>query len=198
MIEFVQGELVDKGINSVVVLVGGLGYRLNVSAMTLSALPPLNEKITLFTHLHIREDEISLYGFNNTEEKGLFEILLSVSGVGPKLALSILSRQKADDFKRAVILGDTGLLVSIPGVGKKTAERIILELKDKIGKMQFQDKGPFVWGNETVDVRSETVTALLALGYSLSEAQRAVPVNIEGHPTVEELIRLALRNLTRL
>lgn len=198
MIEFVRGELVDKGINTVVVLVGGLGYKLNVSAMTLSALPALNKEITLYTHLHIREDEISLYGFNSVEEKELFEILLSVSGVGPKLALSILSRQKAGDFKRAVILGDTGLLISIPGVGKKTAERIILELKDKLGKMETKEFGVSLQGADTVDVRSQAVTALLALGYSLAEAQKAVPVNIEGYSTVEELIKLALRNLTRL
>lgn len=198
MIEFVQGELVDKGVNSVVILVGGIGYRLNVSALTLSALPSLKKEVTLFAHLHLREDEISLYGFISAEEKELFQTLLSVSGIGPKLALAILSKQKTADLKRAVVLGDTALLVSIPGVGKKTAERIILELKDKIAKQGIEDKGTPIQGNEAADVRGQAVTALLALGYSLAEAQRAVPVNIESYTSVEELIRTAFKNLTRL
>lgn len=199
MLEFIQGEMLIKGTNYVVVRAGGLGYRLLVSALTLEALPPLKEEVTLYTYLHIREDEYSLFGFFTAEEKEIFTTLLSVSGVGPKLALAILSRLKASDFKRVILLGDTVSLVSIPGVGKKTAERIILELKDKMGKMELPEQFSAGEAPAHSDVREQAVSALLALGYSLAEAQKAVPVPpITGSgATVEDLIRTALKTLAK-
>jgi len=199
VLEFIQGELISKGLNYIIVQVGGLGYRLQVSALTLGALPPVNSQVTLYTYLYIREDELSLYGFRDEEEKELFSTLLSVSGIGPKLALAILSKLNGADFKRAVVLGDTAMLVNIPGVGKKTAERIILELKDKVGKLEL-DAGVKVAENPAAaDVRSQAVTALLALGYSLAEAQKAVPVNMgEQEMTVENLVKIGLKNLAKL
>lgn len=199
MIEFIQGELITRGAGFAIVQVGGLGYRLNISAMTLGELPVVKGEVTLYTYLYIREDEISLYGFTGPEEKELFTTLLAVSGIGPKLALSVLSRLRVSEFKRAVILGDTASLVSIPGVGKKTAERIILELKDKVGKQELDEH--LLPGDSTAssDLRSQAVAALLALGYSLMEAQKAVPAQIptESKVTVEDLIRSALKTMAR-
>ena len=198
MLEFIQGELITKGMNHVVVMTGGLGYRLHVSAITLGALPAAKSQVTLFTYLHIREDEISLFGFGNEEEKELFITLLAVSGIGPKLALAILSKLRGAELKRAIILGDTAMLVNIPGVGKKTAERMILELKDKLGKLEVE-AGVRIFDNPAAsDIRSQAVTALLALGYSLAEAQRAIPSSVdENNSTVESLIKIGLKNLVR-
>lgn len=138
MLDFIQGELIKKEPDYVVLLVGGIGYRLMVSAITLAAMPTIKNSVTLYTHLHVREDELTLYGFATEEEKELFAILLSVSGIGPKLAMAVLSKMNVMEFKRAIILGDTAMLTTIPGVGKKTAERMILELKDKVGKLDTE------------------------------------------------------------
>ncbi len=200
MLEFIQGELVSKSANYVVMQAGGLGYRLQVSAFTLNALPPVKNETMLYTYLYIREDDISLYGFKTEEEKELFITLLSVSGIGPKLAMAILSKVSSSDFRRAIILGDTNLLTGIPGVGKKTAERMILELKDKIGKLDAE-AGETATAGSVVgpDVRNQAVMALLALGYNLSEAQKAIPVlKGETETTVEELVKIGLKNLARL
>lgn len=199
MLEFVQGELLVKSINSVVVRVGGWGLRLFVSALTLNELPVLHEEVILYTHLHFREDEFSLFGFLNSEEKEIFATLTSVSGIGPKLALSILSKYRVPDLKRVIVLGDAKALVSIPGVGKKTAERIILELKDKIGKQETVDYTQTFDSTAAVDVRSEAVEGLLALGYSLMEAQKAVPFpdDSEANITAEQLLRRALKQLAK-
>lgn len=198
MLEFIQGELISKGLNHVIVLVGGLGYRLHVSTLTSGALPALKNQVTLYTYLYIREDELSLYGFRNEEEKELFTTLLSVSGIGPKLALAILSRLSGVDFKRAIILGDTAMLVNIPGVGKKTAERMILELKDKVGKLELATGVRIAENPVATDVRSQAVTAMLALGYSLAEAQSAIPLqNSVQEATVEDLIKAGLKSLVR-
>jgi len=198
VLEFIQGELVTKGLNYVIVQVGGLGYRLQVSALTLGALPAVKNQITLFTYLYIREDELSLYGFRNEEEKELFSTLLSVSGIGPKLALAILSKLSGSEFKRAVILGDTAMLVNIPGGGKSTGEGDNQELKEKIGKWEAESGVRGVENPAGQDVRSQAVTALLALGYSLAEAQKAVPLAAGGQShTVEELVKIGLKNLAR-
>lgn len=199
MIEYIQGDLITRGAGFVIIQVGGIGYRLYVSSMTLGGLPSSKGEVTLYTYLYIREDEISLYGFAAPEEKELFTTLLLVSGIGPKLALSVLSRLRVSEFKRAVILGDTVSLVSIPGVGKKTAERIILELKDKVGKQELEESLIPGDGQGLTDLRSQAISALQALGYSLAEAQRAVPAQItaESKVTVEDLIRRALKAMVK-
>ena len=199
MIEFLQGELVNKGINYVVIRVGGIGFRLYVSSLTIDSLPPLNEEVTLFAHLHVREDEYSMFGFLNLEERELFNDLLSVSGIGPKLAIAVLSKYRVPELKRIILVGDAAALVNITGVGKKTAERIILELKDKIGKQELQL--PFDTSGRTgfANIRGQAVNALLALGYSLTEAQKAVPHvdQTDSSITVEELIRAALKTMAK-
>jgi Holliday junction DNA helicase RuvA len=199
LLEFLQGELLSKSTNSVVVKVGGWGCRLYVSALTLGGLPSLNEIVTLYTHLSFREDQFSLFGFQKSEEKDTFITLTSVSGIGPKLALSILSKYSVPDLKRVIVLEDTTALVGISGVGKKTADRIILELKDKIGKQEFVDFTLTQEKKEGIDVRSEAVAGLLSLGYSLMEAQKAVPYQDPAEPniTAEEMLRKALRQLAK-
>lgn len=199
MLEFIEGEIISKSLNSVVVKVGGWGLRLHASTLTLESLPNLHEEVTLYTHLHVREDEYSLFGFFRSEEKEIFVTLISISGIGPKLALSILSKYKPPELKRVIILGETSALVSIPGVGKKTAERIILELKDKLGKQELSDYVQPYDIKAVADVRSEAVAGLLALGYSLIEAQKAVPfpTSSEKDITAEELLRRALKLLAK-
>jgi len=199
LIEFLQGELFFKGTNYVVVRAGGIGYRLYISALTLELLPRLHEEVTLFAHLHVREDEYSLFGFANLEERELFNELLSISGIGPKLALAVLSKYHTAELKRIIFIGDAGALTNISGVGKKTAERIILELKDKLGKQELQALPDAVTPSGPANIRREAVNALLALGYSLTEAQKAVPANEAGESgaTVEELIRTALKAMAK-
>lgn len=198
MIEFMQGELQLKSANYLVVQVGGIGYKLFASSLTIAKLPPVREEVTMFTYLHVREDELSLYGFLSSEERELFITLLQVSGIGPKLALAILSHLSISELRRAILFGDTQSLLTIPGVGKKTAGRMILELKDKLAKQALPEEEIPDSGLLNTDMRSEAVSALLALGYSLAEAQKAVPVMKEDQDySVEDLIRLALKNTAK-
>jgi len=201
LIEFIQGQLQIKGNNYIVVQVGGIAYRFFISSLTLSKLPSVKEELTIFTYLHVREDELSLYGFLSAEEKEMFVTLLQVSGIGPKLALAILSHLSSFELRRAIMLGDIQTLVQIRGVGKKTAGRIVLELKDKLQKEalpeEYADLSIGIEDKNT-DARSEAVSALLALGYSVAEAQRAVPVIKDGQDyAVQDLLRLALKNIVK-
>lgn len=198
MIDLIQGEIITKGMNYVVLQAGGIGYRLYVSSLTILALPPIKEEATLYTYLHIREDELSLYGFLDIEDKELFVTLLSVSGIGPKLALTVFSRYRAGELKKIISVGDTASLINISGIGKKTAERMVLELKDKVGKIG-SDELPLSNDNAPSDIRGQAISALLALGYSLSESQKAVPHALPAGKavTVEELIRSALKTMAK-
>ncbi|MFZ5754165.1 MAG: Holliday junction branch migration protein RuvA, partial [Bacillota bacterium] len=164
----------------------------------LHTLPDLQQEVIMYTYLHIREDELSLYGFLDITEREFFITLLQVSGIGPKLALNILSKLNVNELRRTIVMGDAGPLTGISGVGKKTAQRIILELKDKLGKEQIVEQAfsPSVNDN----VRSQTVSALVALGYSLAEAQSAVPSLdslSQKNPSVEDLLRIALKTLAK-
>lgn len=200
MIEFMQGILITKAFNHLVLQVGGIGYRLHASSHTLAEMPVLQEEVNLYTYLVIREDELSLYGFAWAEEREIFTALLQISGIGPKLALAILSHLRVADFRKAVIFGDAAALVQVPGVGKKTAQRIILELKDKLSDSKAIEEpgGAQVPGG---DIRNQAIAALQSLGYSLAEAQKALPAgNCDDMScgTVEELLRQALRKLAHL
>ncbi len=198
LLDFIQGELVQKGANYVVVKTGGIGFRIFVPGSTLEVLRTGEKEMTLFTYLHVREDELSLFGFATGEEKEIFTVLLSVSGIGPKLALAILSGLKSQDLKRAIVLGDAAILTNISGVGKKTAQRIILELKDKLSKdTQVISAGDISSSGLAKDARGEAISAMVALGYTLLEAQKAVPLPgpEDENVTSEDLIRAALKNL---
>ena len=140
-----------------------------------------------------------MFGFANLEERALFEDLISVSGIGPKLAIAVLSKYHTNELKRIILVGDAAALISISGVGKKTAERIILELKDKIGKQETEMPLGISESGGFANTRGQAVSALLALGYNLSEAQKAVPVleAANSSVTVEELIRAALKKMAK-
>ncbi len=198
MYAFIEGEVCEKLNGSLTLLAGGVGYLLSCSNNTLQAAPSLGEKMRCYTFLSVREDAMELFGFASREEKELFLQLTSVSGIGPKTALGLLGSMSLRDLNLAILLGDVNALSRAPGIGKKTAQRIALELKDKISQASVSahaDEGaPVASAAFTeADSASEAVEALIALGYSSTEARSAVS-QIRGQAdTPEDLIRLALR-----
>ena len=200
MITFLRGILQDNLSSQIAVDVNGVGYEVIVPLSTLDRLGPSGQSIFLLTHLHIREQEHTLYGFLTHEERDLFRLLINrVSGIGPKLALSVLGGMSVPAFKTAVVQGDLTLLSKLKGVGRKTAERIVLELKDKVGVAEAWKAASSAL-KPTEDQRRQTdaVLALISLGYKQSEAAKAVTdcVNILGAgSTVEELVRKSLGQL---
>lgn len=194
MINFVSGELISKTENSVVLENGGIGYEIFVSTNTLVNVGMVGERVRVFTYLHVKEDELSLYGFLNLEEKELFLKLLTVSGVGPKMALGILSGLSFSQLVVAIKTGDIKLLSTIKGLGKKTAERLTLELKDKVDIVGLDVKNedmPAI--NE--DMIDEATEALVALGLNKNDAFRLARQNAQGSGSAEDIIRKAFQNL---
>ena len=189
MIASLHGTLEWRGSDGAVIRVGGVGFRVYMSTSTLSALGDIGDEVDLYTHLHFREDNVALYGFASAEELGLFQDLITTSGVGPKLALAILSAMNAEQLTLAIATGDIDLLAQIPGVGKKTASRLVLELKGKL------ERG---WvGAPALPLaqdRADVVAALTGLGYSAAEATRAA-ASLPDSPdlSLEEKIKLALQ-----
>ena len=192
MIGTIRGRLAAKQAPGIVVDCNGVGYEIETPMSTFLELPPLGEEVFLHTHLLVRETAHSLYGFGTGDEKHLFRALLSVSGVGAKIGLAILSAMTVADFERYVQLEDTAMLVKIPGVGKKTAERLIIEMRDKIDKTPDL-KVVSASGKIEADARSEAVDALVALGYKPTEVKRLLgSIQIEDR-SAEDIIRQALR-----
>lgn len=187
MIGRLSGRLAAKQPPQVLVDVGGVSYELDVPMSTFFSLPPTGEAVSLFTHLVVREDAHVLYGFASLEERAAFRQLIRISGVGARTALSVLSGLSVADLAQAVALQETGRLVKIPGIGKKTAERLLLELKGKLAE-------PL--GSSGQERPSDVVNALLGLGYSEKEAQAAVKGLASGLP-VAEAIRAALKALAK-
>jgi Holliday junction DNA helicase RuvA len=184
MIASLRGTVVARRLDGVVLDVGGVGYSLSTTARALQKAKAGGE-VTLDTYLHVREDALQLYGFAEPAERELFELLLSVSGVGPKVALAIISNSTPADLRRAIALEDESRFVAIPGIGKKTAQRIMLELKEKLGPVEaLVDGAP----NEELVARD----ALVELGYSIPEAERALAGTDPALPP-EERIRQALK-----
>ncbi len=194
MIAAVEGTLVSKGNNFVIVKAGPISFTLNVPGTTLSKLGGVGSSVLLHTHLYVREDNISLYGFSTTQETALFGQLINVSGIGPKVALALLTTLNADQLATAIMSGNADLLSQVPGIGKKTAGRIILELK---GKLEKGWEGEIIPAGVT-QADSDTIAALTSLGYSVREATQALSSiqTTEGMP-VEEKIRLALQQLAK-
>jgi Holliday junction DNA helicase RuvA len=190
MIGRLVGILVDKNPLQLLVDCNGVGYEVSVPMSTFYNLPAAGEKITLLTHFVVREDAQLLYGFGSTEERELFRQLIKISGVGARTALSLLSGMSVADLSQAVTLQEPARLTRIPGVGKKTAERLLLELKGKLGA----DLGAA--GGAVPDVNTDILNALIALGYSDKEAMLAVKQVPEGS-TVTEGIRQALKALSK-
>lgn len=196
MIAQLRGTLDDKRPNQVLVDVGGVGYLVHIPLSTFYALGDLHSNVTLLIHTQVREDAISLYGFLSSREKHLFELLISASGVGPVLALKILSGMSVDDLVPAVRSGDLARLTRIPGVGRKTAERMVVELRDKLAAMDIpaDSRQPVA----VTGAASDVVSALLNLGYEQRTAEQAVERAGEGGApeTFEALLRSALQQLT--
>ena len=194
MISRLTGKLVEKTPPQIVIDVNGVGYEADVSMQTFYNLPPLGETVQVFTQLVVREDAHLLFGFATTEERKTFRQLIKVSGIGAKTALGILSAMTADELAQAVAEEDVKRLSSVPGIGKKTAERMVLELRGKLITHTVTD-GLFVAPSEN-DETNDIVSTLLALGYNEREAKAAVK-GIPKGTDVGEGVRLALKNLLK-
>ena len=198
MYAFIEGEVCEKLNGSLVLLASGVGWQLNCSNNTLQAAPPLGEKMRCWTYLSVREDAMELFGFATREEKEMFLQLTSVSGIGPKTALGVLGAMPLRELNLAILLGDVNALSRAPGIGKKTAQRIALELKDKVTQADVSvaagsaASAPVV-SAANADGVTEAIEALIALGYSSTEARNAVSQVRDKSDKPEELIRLALR-----
>lgn len=191
MYAFISGSLEYVGNGYVVLDNNGIGFRVHIPTTILTKLPAPGKQVKLYTYQHIREDAMELFGFLNMEDKEIYEILISVSGVGPKVGLAILSTVESSAFITAVISGDVKAITKAPGVGPKLAQRIILELKDKF-KGYGVESSVAVEDVATTSYNNEAIEALTALGYTQSEAAKAVH-GLEG--TVEQIVGQALRNL---
>ena len=189
MIATLHGKLQSRTDDSLIVNIGGVGFRVRVPSSTLANLGAVGSDVMLFTHLHVREDDLSLYGFAAEEELRLFETLLTVSGIGPKVALGVLSSASADTLRVAIAQGNLAVLTAIPGIGKKTAQRLVLELKGKIDVSGLSEV------SELSPLDEDVMNALINLGYSAAEATRAARSVPSSAQTVEERVRTALQYL---
>lgn len=190
MIAFLTGRVAAKAPTYALLDVGGVGYRLLMSTRSLAALPSEGDDVTIHTYLHVREDELTLYGFESEDERALFERLIGVSGVGPKVALAVLSSIAPDALRAAIAREDVALLSSVPGVGKKTAQRLILELKDKLDLPDLAEAG----GRGSSVASAEARDALLSMGFSPAEAAAALR-EADPSASAEQLLRGALKAL---
>ncbi len=194
MYYYIKGTLVQKSENYIVVDACGVGYMINTSLNSIANSCDAGEQLTVYTYLHVREDVMELYGFTTTEEKAMFLNLLSVSGVGPKAALAVLSVTTPAQLALAVAAGDVKTITRASGVGSKMAQRIILELKDKLKNADISADLAGLKDVPMTDSLSEALNALVALGYSNADAKNAVE-GIDGSLSVEEIIKKALSSL---
>jgi Holliday junction DNA helicase RuvA len=202
MIGSVNGTLVETYPDGALVDVNGVGYRLLAPASVLARLPGAGEKVRLHTHLHVREDALTLFGFTTSEERDVFEVLIGVNGIGPKGGLAVLSVYTPDALRRAILGEDLDALTLIPGVGKKTASRMILELKEKLGAGDA-DLAPVAGSPAVREALGEVRAALLQLGYTTTEAREAIErvaaekatANGNGAAGVEAMLKAALKEL---
>ena len=201
MYAFIEGQVVEKTNNTLVLLAGGVGYLLNCSMSTISAAPKTGDTMRCHTWLSVREDAMELFGFASKEEKQLFLLLTGVTGVGPKMALALLSTLSASDLRLAIIMEDDKTLARAPGVGKKIAQRITLELKDKLGQFEVSGGGNAPVASSVpaapaaADNVAQAMAALTGLGYTPAEARDALSKIENKHAPVDELLRLALRSM---
>lgn len=199
MYAYIKGELAETDADSVVIEAGGIGYRVFVPAKAYEYLPAVGEEIKVYTYLHLREDALVLYGFLTKDDLALFKQLIAVGGIGPKGGLAILSAMDADELRFAVLSGDARTIARAPGVGTKTAQRVILELKDKLSLEEaFEKKAEHrtAPAGSASSVKNDAVLALTALGYSSAESLRAVSaVEITEEQSVEDVLRAALKRM---
>ncbi|MFR0822322.1 MAG: Holliday junction branch migration protein RuvA [Clostridia bacterium] len=199
MFAYMKGTLEVKTVGYVVIEVAGIGYKIFMSEPAIEKLGEIGEIVKVHTYLKVREDDISLFGFNTNEELRMFELLLSVSGVGAKSAITILSNITPSSFALAVISDDVGKLKQLPGIGAKTAQRLILELKDKLKGEQIEEDKLDKMQETLLDNHksTEAMAALQVLGYSKKEIEKALEKVDKENLTVEDIIRKGLYNLAR-
>ncbi len=197
MIGFLKGRLAAKQPPMLMVDVNGVGYELEAPMSTFYGLPAAGEPVALFTHLVVREDAHILYAFGTDGERRLFRGLLKVSGVGPKIALGILSGASVDDFLRIIEAEDVAMLTRIPGIGRKTAERVIIEMRDSVKKLSMPPAGDPAAAGAAATPQSEAFSALIALGYKPPEVIRLLKAVDEPDLATTEIIRRALKSAVR-
>ncbi len=201
MYSYIKGTLAELLEDAVVVENQGIGYRILISGRVLDELPPVGEEVKIYTYTYVREDQLALFGFLTRDDLSVFQLLIGVSGIGPKGALSVLSAMSADDLRFAVLGDDARAIERVPGIGKKTAQRLLIELKDK-----FSLEETFAHASEAPaqnaattgknDLRSEAIMALNALGYGAQEATKAVrAVPVELQTDVETILKEALKQM---
>ena len=200
MYYYLSGSVAEKSPTVVVLDVNGVGYEVRISLSTFSSLPSLGETVKLFTHFIVREDLQALYGFATEEEREAFKLLISISGIGPKLAITLLSGVTLPELKRAIQERDLPTLTAISGIGLKTAERVVIELKDKIGRTEIAAGKELIHDANISDQAVEdSVAALVSLGYTKQKAKDAVQKVLKGTAgkkiSVEEIIRTALKHV---
>lgn len=200
MYSYIKGVLAELEEDAIVVETGGIGYHIYTTGQTFSRLPSLGDEVKIYTYLYIREDAMLLYGFCSKDELRVFKLLLGVSGIGPKGALAILSVMTTDDLRFAVLGDDAKTIAKAPGVGVKTAQRLILELRDKLSiEDAFEEKlsqAEDTARDRAKGAKNEAVQALVALGYSSSEALKALGgIAITEETDVEDLLKAALKNM---
>lgn len=188
MISELTGRLTEKSATSCVITVAGVGFRLSMSTNALAHLPAEGDEVTVYTHLYVREDELALFGFGSREERELFERLITVSGVGPRVALAALSSLAPAVLIEAIAREDDALISSVPGIGKKTAQRLIIELKDKVGAVDVGGRAA------SGSASAEAADALVSMGFTPAEAAAALK-GYEGPDDAQAMLRYALRRL---
>lgn len=198
MISYIKGELVAIEKEKAIVDVGGIGYGIFMPEQSMGKMPPIHNEIKLHTYLHIKEDAMQLYGFLTRDDLKIFKLVIGVSGIGPKGALNILSNLSADDLRFAVLSNDVKAISAAQGIGKKTAEKLIIELKDKMSMDDVLEhiavKDTAISSMQSNGVQAEAVQALVALGYGNTEALRAVrQVEVTEESNVEAILKQALR-----
>ncbi len=200
MISYIRGELVSIEDDKVIVDVNGVGFGIFMPAQSMNLLPSVGEEVKLHTYMNVREDAMQLYGFLTRDDLQVFKLVIGVSGIGPKGGLGILSKLSADELRFAVMAHDVKTISSAPGIGKKTAEKLIIELKDKLSiddvLTREEESVTTVSGHASNQVQAEAVQALVALGYGNSEALKAVKkVSILENTSVEDVLKQALKNI---
>lgn len=193
MIGYLDGKIISAKPTQILLDVNGVGYEIRISINTFERISG-KEKVSLYIHTNVKEDSISLFGFYSEAEKEMFELLISISGVGPKSALSLLSGISTDDLKQAIITSNIERIIAVPGIGRKTAERLILELKNKVRDMKEDGIAP-----AKPSLQKEAISALTTLGYNIASSEKAVNKILSEMPecSLEELIKRSLKELNR-
>lgn len=195
MISYLHGRLTEKSPTEITVDVNGVAYEVHIPLSTFEVLGEIGAEVKVLTYLHFRQDAMQLYGFSTSAERDLFKLLISISGIGPKMAQGILSGISVSELKNFILHGNFNALMSIPGVGKKTAERLVVELRDKVGRVEYEVPAK---EDKAAAMRSEALLALTSLGYPRVTAEKAIRAVLQESDgtglTVEDLIKRALRH----